>query len=172
MADELGVSLRTIYRDIHTLVNQGAPIDAGSGVGFLLRPGFLLPPLMFTGGEIEALMLGARWVSHQSDPALATAAQDVVAKITAVLPLRLREALEVSPLFPVPAAGVAADTVDATILRDALRLERKLRIAYRDEGQADTIRVVWPIAIAFYERVRVLVAWCELRRDFRHFRTD
>ena len=172
LAEEMHVSLRTVYRDLRTLADQGAPIEGEAGIGFVLRPGFLLPPLMFRDEELEALVLGSRWVAEQSDPALATAAQDVVAKIMTVLPDALKERVEYSALFPVPVESQVPDVVDAKVLREAMRRERKLRLVYRDGQGRRTRRVVWPLALAFYERVRVLVAWCETRRGFRHFRTD
>ncbi|HUK88649.1 MAG TPA: YafY family protein, partial [Terriglobales bacterium] len=164
LAEELRVSLRTIYRDLATLAQQGAPIEGEAGIGFVLRPGFLLPPLMFRDEELEALVLGSRWVAEQSDAALATAAQDVVAKILAVLPEALKERVEYTALFPVPAEERAQDVVDGKLLREAMRRERKLRLVYRDGQGRKTRRVVWPLALAFYERVRVLVAWCETRK--------
>jgi predicted DNA-binding transcriptional regulator YafY len=172
LATELSVSVRTIYRDIETLVAQGAAIAGEAGVGFVMRPGFMLPPLMFRDEEIEALMLGSRWVAQLPDAPLARAAADAVAKITAVLPDRLRHRVEDAGLFAVPRTAAALDRIDASLVREAIREEHKLRIAYlRDEDQ-ETVRVIWPIAIAFFERVRVVVAWCELRQGFRHFRTD
>ena len=172
LADAMGVSLRTVYRDIATLIGQGAPIEGEAGVGFILRPGFLLPPLMFRDEEIEALVLGSRWVAQLPDRALSQAAGDALAKINAVLPPALRDRAELSALFPVPRTEVVRDLVDAAVLRSAIRDERKLSLAYRDDEGRQTVRVVWPLAIGFYERLRVLVAWCELRTDFRHFRTD
>jgi predicted DNA-binding transcriptional regulator YafY len=172
LAREMSVSLRTVYRDIQTLINQGAPIDGERGVGFILRPGFLLPPLMFREDEIEALILGSRWVAQQTDQALAKAAQDVVAKIMTVLPENLKERAEFAGLYPIPAASRALDAVDPKVLREAIRLERKLRIVYRDEQGRESTRVIWPLALAFFERIRMLVAWCEMRTAFRHFRTD
>jgi predicted DNA-binding transcriptional regulator YafY len=171
LATELSVSVRTIYRDIDTLVAQGASIAGEAGVGFVMRPGFLLPPLMFRDEEIEALMLGSRWVAQLPDAPLARAAADAVAKIMAVLPDRLRHRVEDAGLFAVPRAA-ARDRIDASIVREAIRNERKLRIAYLTDVDKETVRVIWPIAIAFFERVRVVVAWCELRQAFRHFRTD
>jgi predicted DNA-binding transcriptional regulator YafY len=172
LARELSVSVRTIYRDIETLVAQGAPIAGEAGIGFVMRPGFVLPPLMFSDEEIEALVLGSRWVAQLPDAPLARAAADAVAKITAVLPDRLRHRVEDAGLFPVSGTGSVVDRIDASVVREAIREERKLRIAYlRDEDQ-ETVRVIWPIAIGFFERVRVVVAWCELRQAFRHFRTD
>jgi predicted DNA-binding transcriptional regulator YafY len=172
IAGEMRVSLRTVYRDIATLTGQGAPIEGEAGVGFILRPGFLLPPLMFRDEEIEALVLGSRWVSQLPDASLSRAAQDALAKINSVLPAALRERAEFSGLFPVPRLEVLHDRVDAAVLRGAIRDERKLRLVYRDDKGLETRRIVWPLAIGFYERLRVLVAWCELRADFRHFRTD
>lgn len=172
LARELSVSVRTVYRDIETLVRQGAPIEGAAGLGFLLRPGFLLPPLMFRDEEIEAMVLGARWVAQQPDASLASAAHDLVAKVGAVLPERLRVRVEDSALFPVPRGGAAIDSIDAGILRRAIRDERKLRLAYRDEQGRKTVRIVWPVALGFHAQVRVLVAWCETRRAFRHFRSD
>jgi predicted DNA-binding transcriptional regulator YafY len=171
LATELSVSVRTIYRDIETLVAQGASIAGEAGVGFVMRPGFLLPPLMFRDEEIEALMLGSRWVAQLPDAPLARAAADAVAKIMAVLPDRLRQRVEDAGLFAVPRTA-ARDRIDASIIREAIRDERKLRIAYLSDDDKATVRVIWPIAIAFFERVRVVVGWCELRMAFRHFRTD
>ncbi len=172
LARELSVSVRTIYRDIQTLTGQGAPIEGERGVGFILRPGFLLPPMMFREEEIEALVLGSRWVAQQPDEALARAARDAVAKIMTVLPESLKERAESAPLYPVAADARASDSVEAGVLRQAIRLERKLRIVYRDEKGSESTRVIWPLAVAFFERVRMLVAWCEKRTAFRHFRTD
>src|SRR5688572_18833872 len=172
LAAELSVSKRTIYRDIETLVAQGASIAGEAGIGYVMRPGFVLPPLMFSDEEIEALMLGSRWVAQLPDAPLARAAADAVAKITAVLPDRLRHRVEDAGLFAVPRPGAALDRIDASIVREAIREERKLRIAYLRDDEQETVRVIWPIAIGFFERVRVVVAWCELRQAFRHFRTD
>jgi predicted DNA-binding transcriptional regulator YafY len=172
LADELAVSIRTIYRDIETLVRQGAPIEGEAGLGYLLRPGFVLPPLMFSDEELEALVLGARWVAQLPDVGLALAAHDVVAKVTAVLPLRLRTRVEEASLYAVQADTTVVDAIDTGILRSAIRDERKLRISYRDADGHETSRVVWPLALAFFQQVRTIVAWCELRQAFRHFRTD
>jgi len=172
LAEEMSVSLRTMYRDIQTLIDQGVPIEGERGIGYIMRPGFLLPPLMFRDEEIEALVLGSRWVAQQTDESLARAAQDALAKIMTVLPDNLKQRMENSDLFPVPTAARALDTIQAKVLREAIRLERKLRIVYRDEQKRETTRVIWPMALAFFERSRMLVAWCELRNDYRHFRTD
>lgn len=172
LARETGVSLRTLYRDIATLQAQGANIDGEAGVGYVLRPGFLLPPLMFAAEEIEAIVLGARWVSERADPALATAARDALTKIGAVLPADLRDRFDDVPLLIGPTAAPGDDDPILAQLRAALRTAHKVSIHYRDSHGATSQRVVWPCALGFFERVRVLVAWCELRDDFRHFRVD
>jgi len=172
LAKELGVSLRTLYRDIGTLQAQGAHIEGEPGLGYILKPGFMLPPLMFSEDEIEALVLGSRWVAGHGDTRLAEAGRNALAKIAAVLPRDLREALDANSLF-VPAAElpVAGDTEIATI-RQAIRMERKLDILYRAPDRDETQRTIWPFGLAYFDRVRVVVSWCELRQDFRSFRTD
>jgi len=172
LARELGVSLRTVYRDIATLQGQGASIEGEPGLGYVLRPGFMLPPLMFSEEELEALVLGSRWVADRGDAHLADAARHALAKIAAVLPADLRHALEASALLVGPGKCSAANEVDLTVIRAAIRAEHKLTITYRDLKDADTSRVIWPFALAFFDRVRVLVAWCETRQAFRHFRAD
>ncbi len=172
LAEQLGVSLRTLYRDIATLKAQGAEIDGEPGVGYVLRPGFMLPPLMFSADEIEALVLGSRWVAERADDPLGQAARNAMAKIAAVLPADLREALEESTLLVGPGTPISAGDAGLPVIRDAIRRERKLTINYIDADGADTRRAIWPVALAFFERVRIVVAWCELRDGFRHFRTD
>ncbi len=172
LALELGVSLRTLYRDIESLKAQGAPIDGEAGIGFVLRPGFLLPPLMFSEEEIEALVLGSRWVSERADGALGQAARNVLAKVGAVLPEDLKQGIEASGLLIGPGAPIAAGDAELPAIRAAIRAERKLRIGYADEQGKATERTIWPVALAFFDRVRVVVAWCELRDGYRHFRCD
>jgi predicted DNA-binding transcriptional regulator YafY len=172
LAEELGVSLRTLYRDIATLQGQGAEIEGEPGLGYILRPGFMLPPLMFTEDEIEALVLGSRWVADRGDDRLGAAASNALAKIAAVLPADLRDGLEATALLVGPCEPIAVDRVDLGIIRTAIRSERKLAIAYRDEKAQDTQRVIWPFALGFFDRARMVVAWCELRQGFRRFRAD
>lgn len=172
LADELGVSIRTLYRDIATLQAQGADIQGEPGVGYVLRPGFTLPPLMFTADEIEALVLGSRWVARRAEDArLGDAAANAISKITSVLPDDLRQSVEGSALL-VGAGEVIPAVVDLGAIRLAIRNERKLAIAYRNADGSATERVVWPFAIGFFDRVRVVAAWCELREDYRTFRLD
>ena len=174
LARELGVSIRTLYRDIASLKSLGALVDGEPGVGYVLRGGLLLPPLMLTEEEIEALVLGSRWVEKRAgaDPRLASAAGDALAKISAVLPRDLRQDLEASTLLVGPRKSSPQEAIDAATLRKAIRSECKLRMTYRDAKGRDSRRVIWPFAIGYFEEARVLVAWCETRTEFRHFRTD
>jgi predicted DNA-binding transcriptional regulator YafY len=175
LAEEIGVSIRTLYRDIASLQAQGAGIEGEPGVGYVLKPGFLLPPLMFSPEEIEALVLGTRWVADRADSILAQSARSALARISAVLPQELRYELEASALL-VGISGidraVPDDLIAPELLRKAIRSERKLRLAYRDATGALSHRIVWPFALVFFEQARVLMCWCELREDFRNFRTD
>jgi predicted DNA-binding transcriptional regulator YafY len=172
LAGELAVSLRTVYRDIQSLIATGAPIDGEAGVGYVLRAGYTLPPLMFSDEEIEAIVLGSRMVAGSTDEKLARAARNALAKITAVLPDDRRDEVASLGLLSAPRQLVAPDGVDLAALRAAIRAERKIRISYGDETGNRTDRCVWPIALTFYDRTRLLAAWCELRQGFRHFRTD
>ena len=173
LAQHQGVSLRTLYRDIATLREQGARIEGEPGVGYVLRPGFTLPPLMFSDDELEALVLGARWVAgHAADPELARAARDAVQRIGAVLPPELRLAVETSGLFVPARAHAPSPAPWLPVLRRAIRDEHALLLHYRDEGGAVTQRRIWPFAMAFFDHARLIAAWCELRQDFRHFRAD
>jgi len=172
LADELGISLRTLYRDIAALQAQGAHIDGAAGLGYLLRPGFMLPPLMFSDEEIEALVLGSRWVARHGDAALATAADNALARIAAVLPPDLRDDLESTTLLVGPGPARPPAGADIARLRQAIRDERMVEIVYRDGGSRESRRRIWPFALGFFEEARVVAAWCELRQGFRHFRTD
>ncbi|CAI0748798.1 YafY family protein [Serratia ficaria] len=172
LAQELGISMRTLYRDIATLQQQGAEIAGEAGVGYVLRPGFTLPPLMFSQQEIEALVLGMRWVSRRGDSQQAAAADNALAKIAGVLPAALREELDASTLLigPVPAPEVADDI--RVLIREVIRQERKLAVRYLDLAGTASERTLWPFALGYFEQVQVLIAWCELRQAFRHFRLD
>jgi predicted DNA-binding transcriptional regulator YafY len=172
LAAELDVSIRTLYRDIDALRAQGAAIDGEPGLGYVLRPGFMLPPLMFSEEEIEALVLGSRWVADRADARLGSAAVNALAKIAAVLPADLRDGLDASTLLVGPGEPVAAGDAEIPTIRQAIRRERKLAITYRDHAARETQRTIWPFALAFFDRARVVAAWCELRGSFRHFRTD
>jgi predicted DNA-binding transcriptional regulator YafY len=168
LADELGVSLRTLYRDVATLRAQGALVEGEPGVGYVLKPSFFLPPLMLSQAETEALMLGMRWVSTFADRSLADAAGDALAKIEAVLPKEVRSAAGAVPLRVGPSP---AGSEDLAALRDAIRRERKLAFRYRDRRGRISERVIWPFAIGYFTAGRILVGWCETREAYRHFDT-
>lgn len=172
LAQQLRVSLRTLYRDIATLRTQGADILGDPGTGFEMRPGFLLPPLMFDADELEALLLGARWASQQSDPQLAQAANTAMERIRSALPLDLRIAVDTSGLLVPDTREQALPETWQAALRRAIRAEHKVVLHYEDQHGTLTQRRVWPFAMAYFERARVVSAWCELRQDFRHFRAD
>lgn len=172
LAEETGVSLRTLYRDIASLQELGVTVEGEAGVGYVLRPGFLLPPLSFAEEELEALMLGMRWVAREGDARLGDAALAVCRRIAAVLPEAKRAEFEAAGLFVAPRPESALTGVDLGILRAAIRAEVRTTISYRDAAGAVTARTVWPFGLTFFREVRVLLAWCELRADFRHFRTD
>ena len=170
LADELGVSLRTIYRDTATLMALGVPLEGEAGLGYVLKSGFFLPPLMFGEDEVDAIILGLRFVSQRGDEDLGEAAENALAKIVAVLPPALEETAAASGLMAGP--GSATPAAAMPTIRKALRSEEKLRLSYVDKKGKATERTVWPIAIGFFEAAEVLAAWCETRRDFRHFRLD
>jgi predicted DNA-binding transcriptional regulator YafY/glutathione S-transferase len=172
LAAELGVSLRTLYRDIAALQGIGAEIDGEPGLGYVMKPGFTLPPLMFSEEEIEALALGLRWVARRADDDhLGSAAGEALAKVSAVLPAELRRKLDDSALLVGP-GWKRPQAVELACLRRAIRDEQRLRISYRDEQGRRSERTIWPFALGFFESTRIVAAWCELRQDFRHFRTD
>lgn len=172
IAAELETSKRTVYRDIAALIGQRVPIRGEAGVGYVLEQGFDLPPLMLTVDEIEAAVLGAKWVSGHADPALARAAEDLMAKILTSVPERLRPyILDPSGGTP-PACAPPKDGMDVGQVRAWIHAGRKLDLRYRDEQGRESRRIVWPVAIGYLQTVRLLAAWCELRGDFRHFRID
>lgn len=172
LAEELGISLRTLYRDIASLQSQGADIEGEPGIGYMLRPGYMLPPLMFSPEEIEALVLGSRWVASRADTDLNDAARNALAKIEAVLPADLKHHLDHSGLIVIPSDGIERAQIDEAVIRRAIREERRLTISYSDVAGNRSERTVWPIILGYFDRQRVLAGWCELRQDFRHFRTD
>jgi predicted DNA-binding transcriptional regulator YafY len=172
LAGELETSKRTVYRDVKDLQAQRVPIRGEAGTGYVLDRGYDMPPLMLTPDEIEVLVLGAEWVSHRGDSALRRAAQDLVAKIVATIPQRLRPLVLDPAIGAPPPLNVTPDTLDMASVREAIRAGTKIRLHYRDEKERETERVVWPVVLGYFESRRMLVAFCELRQDFRHFRTE
>ncbi len=172
LAERLEVSVRTIYRDVRDLQTAGVPIDGAAGVGYLLRPGFQLPPLMFTPSEIEALIVGARLVEAWAGRGLAEAAAEALIKIGAVVPPdRMKAAGRVAIFAP----GYRFDEtlrVRFDLVAKAIDEKRKIRFAYRDAEGGDSERTVRPLALHFWGAAWTLAAWCELREDFRTFRID
>ena len=171
LAAELEVTPRTVYRDIATLQARRVPIEGEAGVGYVLRRGFDLPPLMFTVDEIEAVAVGARLVQRLRDRELQAAARRVLDKVTVALPESLRGHVE-RPFYVSPGDAAELQGVALADIRAAIRDRRKLRIAYRDERQRRTRRTIWPLAMAYYVDVTLVGAWCELRRDLRNFRVE
>ncbi len=169
LAGELGVSVRTVYRDVITLQAQGADITGEAGLGYVLKPGFTLPPLMLGVDELEALRLGAEWVAQNTDPDLAQSALHALAKISSVLPTALKSRLGVEVMRMAGGSGGGPLFGD---LRRVVSREKKLRIRYLDLQENTSTRVVWPLLIGCFEHCYVLVAWCETREAFRHFRLD
>jgi predicted DNA-binding transcriptional regulator YafY len=172
LAGEQGVSVRTLYRDVQTLIGLGAPIDSEAGVGYMLRPGFFMPPLMFSPEELEALVLGARWVQAQPDAGLAGAARNALGKIATASTDDLRDRIGDTGLWPVLMRGENEPMPVLGLVRSAMRQERALHIGYADESGAESERDIWPVQLAYYEGKQIVVAWCVMREAFRHFRTD
>lgn len=172
IAAELEVSVRTVYRDIAGLLAEGAPVRGEAGVGYVLGDGFDLPPLMFSTDELEAILVGMRWAEARGDTTMSVAARDVIAKVGAVLPAHLKPVLFDGTVDAPRSKGPPDDTIDVGDLRRAIREQRKVAIAYSDEQGSATTRTIWPLALGYFEMSRIVVAWCELRQDFRHFRTD
>ena len=171
LADQLGISIRTFYRDVATLQAQGAEIMGEPGLGYVLRPGFMLPPLMFSVEEIEALVLGSRLVAVRADDRLGAAGASALAKIAAVLPPDLRDEVDAGSLLVAPGESHVS-IIDLSVVRKAIRNERKIAVSYRDVEGVESRRVIWPFAIGFFDHSKIVAAWCELRQDFRHFRLD
>lgn len=172
LAQRLEVSMRTVYRDIAALAQQGVPIEGEAGVGYRMRVGFDLPPLMFSKQEAQALVATVRMAESRLDAALARQAENALSKILAVLPLDARAAAESLALYaPLPALDPAT-SAHLTALREATEAKRKLKMGYLDLGGVKSERTVRPLACLFWGPVWTVAAWCELRNDFRSFRVD
>jgi len=172
IAAELETSKRSVYRDIAALVGQRAPIRGEAGVGYVLEAGFDMPPLMLTPDEIEAAVLGAQWVAGRGDPVLAKAASDLISKIAAAVPDRLRPYVLEPAIGAAPAWNPQTDRIDVAQVRAWIHAGRKIRLDYSDGTGAVSARVIWPVTVGYRETIRMIIAWCELRQAFRSFRTD
>jgi predicted DNA-binding transcriptional regulator YafY len=172
LSEALEVSERTIYRDMQDLIASGVPIEGEAGVGYVLKAGFDLPPLMFKEQEIEALVLGARIVESWADAELAEAASDAIAKIEAVIPDRLRGYMANTALLAPLSHHMEPLSFDLAELRRAARSQLKVHFRYTDVLRQRTERTVRPLSLAYFGPVWILAAWCELREDFRTFRLD
>ena len=172
LADELEISLRTLYRDMAELTAQRVPITGEAGMGYVLDEGYDMPPLMLTADELEAAVLGAAMVSAQADPSLARAARDLVSKLSEAIPPELQPVVLDGSTRSYSTRPEGDQNFDGTMLRHAIRKRFKLRLAYLDKAGAASDRVVWPLLIAYINSVRYIVAWCETREDYRHFKMD
>ncbi|MET1413322.1 YafY family protein [Roseibium sp. HPY-6] len=171
IASELEVCKRTVYRDIATLVSRRVPIRGEAGVGYILEAGFHMPPLMLTTNEIEAAILGAQWVQTRAEPELQDAATSLLTKIETILP-REFESLFLAPATSVAPADLPPEVLSSAEIRAAVRQRKKLRIRYEDNNGTLSERTIWPILLGYRDHGRIIAAWCELREDFRYFRTE
>lgn len=172
LADELEISLSTLYRDMAELHAQRVPITGEAGVGYVLDDGYDMPPLMLTADELEAAALGAAWVAAEADPSLARAARDLVAKLSSAIPKDLRPVVLDASTRPIQTRAKLSERFDSALLRHAIRERYRLQLVFLDRNGRASDRIVRPLLIAFLDRTRYLVGWCETREDYRHFKTE
>ncbi|TWB55330.1 putative DNA-binding transcriptional regulator YafY [Rhizobium sp. ERR 922] len=172
IAARLEVTVRSVYRDIAALQAMRVPIEGERGIGYILRPGFDLPPLMFSIEEMEAIVLSLALLERTGDAELKQAAKRVTAKIAGAVPPPLRQTLDANALHAWGFAAPSASAIDLSLVRRAIRDEEKLDLAYRDELGRATERIIRPIALIYYSETANIVAWCELRQAIRNFRSD
>ncbi|WP_331373689.1 helix-turn-helix transcriptional regulator [Sinorhizobium chiapasense] len=172
IAETLEVTPRSIYRDIAALQAMRVPIEGERGLGYVLRPGFDLPPLMFTIEETEAIVLALALLARTGDEELKAAARRVNQKITGAVPGPLRQAFQSQALHAWGTVAAPPPAIDLAMVRRAIRDEQKLALDYRDELGRASERTVRPLALIYYSEHAMMVAWCELRQDIRNFRAD
>lgn len=172
LANKLQISVRSIYRDIESLRDQGAEITGEAGIGYQLKSGLLLPPLTFDINELEALILGLRWVESNTDKELSHSALRAINKINAVVTTQHQTLLEQNTLFVPTHQIIEVDHAIAKDMRFSLREEKKAQIYYKDAQNQLSTRIIWPIAVGYFQDSQVIAAWCELRQSYRHFRLD
>ncbi|WP_298922341.1 YafY family protein [uncultured Roseobacter sp.] len=168
---ELGVTKRTVYRDVAALIGQGVPINGEAGVGYVLEPGFHMPPLMLTPDEIEAVTLGVLWVQTRGEPELALAAEKLITKLETVAPDKYRTSF-LEPVVRVAPVDQPDEVLGAADIRLAIRRRKKIALTYSDNSGQKTRRMIWPIFLGYRDTSRIIAAWCELREGFRYFRTE
>lgn len=171
LAERLNISIRTVYRDIATLQAQGADIRGEAGIGYILKPSFFLPPLMFTQTEMEALLLGTRWVSQYGDAPLSKGAAAALTKIFDVLPATLKNSTNAFALRVGPPASEQMGNEDLSVIREAIANQQKIQIVYQPEDGKPWQRILWPFTIGYFTNERILVAWCDKQKDFVHLVT-
>lgn len=172
IAAQLEVTVRSIYRDIVELQSMRVPVEGGRGIGYILRPGFTLPPLMLTVEETEAIVLSLALLERTGDAELRQAAKQVNRKIAAAVPPPLAATFSANALHAWGRPAPAPEAIDLAMVRRAIRDERKLALGYRDELARVTERTIRPIALIYYSQTANIVAWCELREAIRNFRAD
>jgi predicted DNA-binding transcriptional regulator YafY len=172
IAGELEVTVRSIYRDIGALQAMRVPIEGERGIGYILRPGFDLPPLMFSIEEIEAVVLGLALIERTGDTELMEASKRAGAKVAAAVPAPLRQVLSSRTLHAWGSVAPTPESIDLALVRRAIRDEEKLFLDYRDEQGNASHRTIRPLALIYYSQAFVIVAWCELRQAIRNFRAD
>ena len=172
LAERLEVSERTVYRDVADLTAQGVPIEGEAGVGYRMRAGFDLPPLMFTREEAQSLVAAVRVARSRLDEALAGHVETALSKILAVLPAASRAAAESMTVFAPPMALAPGTRERLRLLREASEQRSKVRFAYRDLKNAASERTVRPLGCVYWGEVWTLAAWCETREGLRNFRID
>lgn len=172
IAETLEVTVRSIYRDIAALQAMRVPIEGGRGIGYIMRPGFDLPPLMFSIEETEAIVLALALLERTGDKELKEAARRVNRKIAGAIPVPLRQTLQSKALHAWGTIAPPPPGLDLALVRRAIRDEQKLALSYRDESGRASERTVRPLALIYYSATAVVVAWCELRQAIRNFRAD
>lgn len=169
LSERLGISVRSIYRDIRTLQHQGVCIEGCAGIGYIVKSDFHLPPLNLSHDEINAITLGLNWVSNNTDGDFKKTARTALAKIHSVIPGELKNLIENQSYITGPSEN---NVIFFKNIHDAIKNQMRVKINYCDKKDVLSFRVIWPIALVYMESCWLLVAWCEMRNDFRHFRVD
>lgn len=172
IADDFGICVRTVYRDIQDLMNAGVPITGAAGVGYVIDKKYHLPPVMFDLDELEAIGLGIAMVRSWTDREFAAKAESALEKIQAVLPENLLLEMQQLVTYSMPSAARIPWEVSFSEVRECIRRHKKIEFHYTDLKDITSHRKVRPLSLVFFGPVWLLVAWCEKRKDFRNFRLD